>query len=91
MKKLLLINTLVFTITLALFSSGRINNLSAASNFSSVEVFSGGGGFVKFFDKSTGKLYVYNRDLDQCVSIVQVEELGKPAKMIQAATSGETY
>lgn len=48
------------------------------SSFSQVEVFSGASGYVKFFDKSTGKIYIYDNELTKCTAIVQVEELGKP-------------
>ena len=91
MKKVFVINALVFVAALILIFTARVNQLSAASNFSSVQVFGGAGGFVKFFDKSTGRIYLYNKDLTECVSIVQLEELGLPAKVIKAGNSSESY
>ena len=91
MKKVFVINALVFVAALILFLMSHLNSVSAASNFAAVEAFSGAGGFVKFFDKSTGRIYLYNKDLTECVSIVQLEELGLPAKVIKAGNSSESY
>ena len=91
MKKIFTLNVLFFVAALILFLMSHLNSVSAASNFAAVEAFSGAGGFVKFFDKSTGRIYLYNKDLTECVSIVQLEELGLPAKVIKSGSLQEMY
>ena len=33
-----------------------------------------------FFDRKTGKLYIYNSDLTKCIAVRQLDVLGEPAK-----------
>ena len=49
-------------------------------SFPSVEAFSVGSGRVAFFDRATGKIYIYSDNMDECLYSGQMTELGKPFK-----------
>jgi hypothetical protein len=40
-------------------------------------------GLTGFFDPSTGKLYVYDADLERCLMIRQLDRLGESLKSVQ--------
>jgi len=60
--------------------------LSASStqekSFAHIIPVDGGQYSIQFFDTKTGKMYTYDRTLQQIIRIVQLEELGKPATII---------
>jgi len=58
-------------------------------DFSHVIAIDAGQGTIRFFDTITGRLYTYDRTLQQVIRIVELQELGEPAKIIQAAQSGD--
>ncbi|HLF17846.1 MAG TPA: hypothetical protein VI749_03015 [Candidatus Omnitrophota bacterium] len=62
------------------------NSSAQNSSFAQVIPMDGGQGAIRFFDTATGKLYTYDRTLQDLISVVQIEELGKPAKVIFTAT-----
>ena len=47
-------------------------------SFPSVETFSLASGRIGFFDRATGKLFIYNDNFDNCLYIGQMTELGQP-------------
>jgi hypothetical protein len=55
----------------------------AAKSWFSVQVVTYASGLTGFFDANTGKLYLYDSNLEQPVAIRQVGELGKPLKKIK--------
>ena len=46
-------------------------------DFSKVYPFATSGGFIGFFDQSTGIVYIYDENLENCVMISQMEKLGE--------------
>jgi hypothetical protein len=50
---------------------------SKESDFEDVEVFSTFGG-VAFFEKNTGKVYIYDSRLDKLLAIKKVTKFGEP-------------
>ena len=59
-------------------------------SYPSVVPFGVGAGRVGFFDRTTGKLYIYNENLDNCVFIGQMAQLGQPFKKEKSDTNVET-
>ena len=55
----------------------------AQPDWSQVQVVSYSSGVTGFFDAATGKLYLYDASLDECLIIREVTELGKPLKKIK--------
>ena len=39
---------------------------------------------VGFMDQSTGKVYMYDSNISQCLFVGQIQELGKPIQVIAA-------
>ena len=67
------------------------NSLAQDNSFAQIIPLDGGQGAIRFFDTATGKLYTYDRTLQEVIRIVQIEELGKPAKVIyEPARKGES-
>ena len=56
---------------------------AAQPDWSQVQVVTYSSGLTGFFDAATGKLYLYDANLDECMVIREVEELGKPLKKIK--------
>ena len=59
-------------------------------SYPSVVPFGVGAGRVGFFDRTTGKLYIYNENLDNCVFIGQMAQLGQPFKKEKSDTNVDT-
>ena len=55
----------------------------AQPDWSQVQVISYRSGMTGFFDAATGKLYIYDASLDECLVIREVTELGEPLKKIK--------
>jgi hypothetical protein len=70
----------LFLVPLAATSGG---NQEAKPDWSQVQVVTYSSGLTGFFDAATGKLYLYDSNLDECFLIREVEELGKPLKKIK--------
>ena len=69
-----------FPVLILSFMLGRLGFVQAeeSQNFSMVETFTTAGGYVGFFNKSDGKVYLYDGDLKECVQISQMKKLGDP-------------
>ena len=48
------------------------------ANLSSVELVNCSGGLTGFFDKASGKVYLYDSTLKNCVAVRRVTQLGAP-------------
>lgn len=84
MKKILVISMIAILMSVGTHVVFDLKSSSAQTqSFDNIEVISSGSGYVKFFDKSEGLLYVYNQDLAKCEKIIQITELGQPGVMIK--------
>ena len=63
-------------------TSSAILKLLAPHDFTNVQVITFKDNNVGFFDRKTGKLYIYNADLSKCLAIKQLEVLGEPVKTV---------
>lgn len=52
-------------------------------NFNQVQVISYASGMTGFFDSQTGRLYVYDSNMENCLFIRQINELGNPLKRLR--------
>ena len=74
---------IVVLILMLAFSMIHQSNISAENHsFASVIPFDGPQGAVRFFDTTTGIMYTYDQALQKVIRIVQIEDLGDPAKEI---------
>ncbi len=77
---------LVFAVALSVIlcsSSSLKAQEKTAKDWSHVTVVSYPSGLTGFFDAKTGKLYLYDSNLENCFVIRQLTELGQPAKKIK--------
>jgi len=74
----------LFALFVFLFFSRPDQSAAQGANFYRIYPFSTAGGQVGFFDQGTGKIYIYDAKLENCISIVQLEELGGPLKSVKA-------
>ena len=51
--------------------------------FADLEITGYASGLTGLFDPSTGKFYLYDANLENCVAIRQLSELGQPMKRIK--------
>ena len=65
--------------TLASFLFQRYGQADAEMHsFPSLVPFGLASGRIGFFDRTTGKLFIYNENAENCIFIGQLKELGKP-------------
>ena len=55
----------------------------AQKSWSHIQVVSYASGLTGFFDTKTGRIYLYDSNLDQPFIIREIDELGKPLKKIK--------
>jgi hypothetical protein len=53
------------------------------SDLNSLKIFAYPGGATGIFDPATGKLYVYDTNLDKCTMKRQLDKLGEPLKVVK--------
>ena len=58
-------------------------SLAQSKSYNSIIPFITASGRVCFFDQSKGKIYIYDNDLTTCLFIGELDELGKPLKIIK--------
>jgi len=79
MKNLsLIVLTSLLTLLISFMFLKPAELMAQGKTFHHVDVISGGGGFIRFFDKTNGKLYTYNKDLSEVIRVVKLTELGLP-------------
>lgn len=59
------------------------NSASSSKSFPGVIPFSTAGGTIGFFDQNNGKVYLYDGNMQNIVSVAQLDELGKPMSSTQ--------
>ena len=59
-------------------AAGRSSQSAPNTNLASVELVNCSGGLTGFFDKASGKLYLYDSTLKHCVAVRRVTRLGAP-------------
>ena len=68
----------------------KVSTAAPAAAFNQVTPFVTSGGFLGFFDQPSGKIYLYDRELKNCVSVFQLQNLGDPIDVVRTASSKET-
>jgi hypothetical protein len=64
-------------------AQSAVERLLRSRDFSTVQVVTfKDNANLGFFDRKTGKLYIYNSDLTKCIAVKQWDALGEPAKSI---------
>ena len=84
MKKLLICSFLTLAIFFVILVVLHSKQSSAdPGDFDKVIPFTTVGGLMGFFDQSNGKVYLYDGNLQDCILVSQLEELGKSMKRSQ--------
>jgi hypothetical protein len=72
-------------VVFALFASlsGAAEDSKATEKWANVQVVAYNSGLTGFFDKSTGRLYLYGADLKTPFMVTEIQALGEPLKIIK--------
>jgi hypothetical protein len=70
----------VFALSASL--SGATDDPKASDKWANVQVVAYSSGLTGFFDKSTGRLYLYGADLKTPFMVTEIQKLGEPLKII---------
>lgn len=87
MKKLLVTIFLVLVFFLSILVVHLRQSSADSKDFNGVVPFTTVGGLMGFFNQIDGKIYLYDGNMQNCVYISQLKELGKPMKIIDAVSS----
>lgn len=74
----LLIGVLITVLALAPFAATRGAGQESQPDWSRLKIVTYPSGLTGFFDPATGKLYVYDSDVDECLMVRQLDRLGAP-------------
>ena len=88
MKKLLGIAFLIQMVMLVLLFLMPEHLAAQTANFGGVVPFSTPAGRLGLFNQNNGKIYIYDANLQNCVYIGQVEQLGQPIARQKFETGG---
>jgi len=77
---------LIVALGLISFTATSDAQQQVGPDWSRLEVVAYPSGVTGFFDPATGKLYVYDDNIEQCILVRQLEELGKPMKDVKRST-----
>lgn len=69
----------VITFGLVFIQLGEVR--AQGSSFNGVTPFTTVGGLMGFFDQRDGKIYLYDGNLQNCILVRQITELGKSMKL----------
>jgi hypothetical protein len=70
---------IVLMLLLGIFAFFQLRYSTAlASKFDGVIPFSTASGLIGFFNQNDGKIYVYDGNLQNCILVSQILELGRP-------------
>jgi hypothetical protein len=84
MKKSVLFAVSLLVVIIVGFAIIQLREAKAQANsFNSVAPFTTVGGLMGFFDQKDGKVYLYDGNLQNCVFVSQLAELGKPMKVVE--------
>jgi len=78
-----LIGALIVTLALVPFLGSSTAAEQAEPGWSRLKIVAYPSGMTGFFDPQSGKLYIYDANVEQCFIIRQLDELGKPMKRIK--------
>ncbi len=73
----------LLAVSLLVGHSATAEAQETASAFAQVQIVTYASGVTGFFDRSTGRLYLYDSNLRNCVAIRQVTALGEAAEVIK--------
>jgi hypothetical protein len=62
-------------------------SVAQTTSFAGVVPFSTSGGYVGFFEQNSGKVYIYDDKLTDCVQISQIQQLGEPTLSLKSQKS----
>jgi hypothetical protein len=74
---------LVCTSAILMMATVRAAQQQGQAIYSSLEIVGYASGLTGLFDPSTGKFFLYDANLENCVAVRQISELGKPMKRIK--------
>lgn len=80
----ILIGAVAFAVSHTLFGAGE-DAPDAGAKWANLQVVSHGNGLIGFFDKSTGRLYLYGPDSRSPYMITEIQNLGEPLRVIRPA------
>ena len=78
-----LIGALIVTLALVPFLGTSTAAEKTEPDWSQLKIVTYRSGLTGFFDPRGGKLYVYDANVEQCLMIRQLDELGKPMKRVK--------
>ncbi len=82
MKKIIFLCISSLMITAVIFFTHQKSSAQIVS-FDGVIPFSTPGGLQGFFDQKSGTLYYYDQNLNNCVLIAKVQQLGQPLQKLK--------
>jgi len=77
------IGALLVTLALVPFLGSSTAAERTEPDWSRLSIVTYSSGLTGFFDPQSGKLYVYDANVEQCLMIRQLDELGKPMKRVK--------
>jgi hypothetical protein len=75
---------LFLAVTNSSIISAKVDSAAPAHRFDDIQVVSYASGLTGFFDRSTGRLYLYGADLKTPFMVSEIQKLGEPLKVIKA-------
>jgi len=78
-----LIGALIVTLALVPFLGTSTAAEPTEPDWSQLKVVAYRSGMTGFFDPESGKLYIYDANVEQCLIIRELDELGKPMKRVK--------
>jgi hypothetical protein len=76
---------IAFTLRESRSQPGDTGVATPGGKWPDVQVVTYASGLTGFFDRSNGRLYVYAADIRSPYTIVEIQELGQPLKVLRAA------
>ena len=80
----ILISAIAFAFSHTLFGADE-DAPGSGAKWAHIQVVSHGNDLIGFFDTSTGRLYLYGKDLRSPYMITEIQNLGEPLKVIRPA------
>jgi hypothetical protein len=86
MKKTAFIGTAIFLLVVVVVATPTAfaeGPTTPNQDWSKLKIVTYSSGLTGFFDPDTGKLYLYDSNLENCFAIRQLTKLGEPMKKLQ--------
>jgi hypothetical protein len=79
----------VVIMALSFYLGTTMSSKAQERSYSGIIPFVTGNDRVGFLDQSTGRVFVYDNNIVNCVFVGQIESLGKPIRVVSSNTSTE--